>query len=108
MMFGAVPPVPIAAFGDQQLFVCQLLLFRSRRRRTMRIEISRFGEVVPREIVLRRSDPDIEVGIDPRAWDQAGERSGIACSLDRFRHRERLDLRFGSDGGVQTPKELAS
>src|SRR5205823_13131926 len=47
MMFRAIPPVPIAAFGDQEFFECQISLFRGRLLGVLTEEVSGGTEMVP-------------------------------------------------------------
>ena len=63
-VLGAVPPIPIAAFGDQQFFVGDLpRSFRNVVRPVIRP--ARGQQKLPRQVVFRMSDPDSEVRIDP-------------------------------------------
>src|SRR5437764_1279590 len=86
VMLGAVPPVPVAALGDQQLLVCELALRRRCRISMFGKKIARGGKIIPCAIVLRRPDPDIKVGVDPRTRRQLLQWSEvlIAVSLDRL------------------------
>src|SRR5437588_8346084 len=65
VMLRPVPPVPVAAFRDQQLFKGKLLLLRRGPLSVFGEEIPRCGKPVPRCIIFRRADPDIEIGVDP-------------------------------------------
>src|SRR5580658_10792482 len=56
VVFRAIPPVPIAPLGDQYLFKRQLALFLGYVRSGLSIEISRLIQVVPRLVVLWRSN----------------------------------------------------
>src|SRR5215469_4175690 len=64
-MLGSVPPVPVAALGNQQFLVGKALLFSACGAGMMVVEVSGLGEVVPGEIVFRSADPNVEVGVDP-------------------------------------------
>src|SRR6478752_9507272 len=58
MMLRAVPPVPIAAFGNEQFFERKLTLFLRTVRRGLLVEIARVVEVVPCLVVFGSADPD--------------------------------------------------
>ncbi len=70
MMFRAIPPVPVAAFGDQDFFESQLPLRFAGRRSSLGIKIAGVVEIVPGAVVFRRTDPDVEIGVNPRARNQ--------------------------------------
>src|SRR5438445_13848216 len=67
MVLRPVPPVPITAFGNKNFFESEFALGLAGARGTLRIELARMMEVVPGAIVCGSTDPDIEVGDDPRA-----------------------------------------
>src|SRR5438270_11494217 len=75
----AIPPVPVAAFSNEQLFKGKLLLLRQSLVRVLGKEIARSGKLVPGGVVFRRPDPDIEVGINPRARKNGAEALRRAC-----------------------------
>src|SRR6185437_11501666 len=108
MVLWAVPPVPIAAFSDQQLFIRELLLLGAGRRSAMRVEVPCFGEVVPGEVIFRRSDPHVEVGVDPRSRNYAGKSRAFVRTFNRLRNCEGLNLRIGGNRTVKAAKKLAS
>src|SRR6266852_4965668 len=73
-MLRAIPPAPIAALRDQQLFVgkpaivfgnagCQLIVF-----------LTSAEQILPGLVVFLRSDPDVEVGVNPRSREDMMER----------------------------------
>src|SRR5437588_1985846 len=86
VVFGAIPPIPVAALGDQQLLVCELALRRRCRISMLSKKIARRGKIIPGAIVLRRPDPDIKVGVDPRTRRQLLQWSEVLLTvpLDRF------------------------
>ena len=65
VVFGAIPPVPVAALGDQNLVKSQLALCFGGTRGVLRVELTSMMQVVPGAIVFRRPYPDVEVGVDP-------------------------------------------
>src|SRR5579859_1049262 len=80
----AVPPIPITAFGNQQLFKGQAFLLRRCLARILSEEITRGGEAVPGSIVLRRANPYIKVGVDPGPWKNCIEPLGRTLPLNGF------------------------
>src|SRR3954452_5892137 len=108
VMFRTVPPIPIAAFGDQEFFVSEPLLVLTRRTVLARVEVASLGEVVPGEVILRGSDPNIEIGVDPRPRHQRWQSDGIRASSDGFGDGERLNLRIGCNCAVEPPEKLTS
>ncbi len=65
MVLRSIPPIPVAALRDKQFFVGQPALLLRRLRGAVLIDFARCMQVVPRQIVFRRSDPYVEIGIDP-------------------------------------------
>src|ERR1700730_3965317 len=66
MVLRPVPPVPIAAFGDEDLLEGQFALRLADVGGILRVELPSVGHIIPSSIVLGRADPDVEVCIDPR------------------------------------------
>ena len=102
----AVPPAPVAAFGDEQ--------FLARRRQ--RLGAGGAGGVLERAAGARQlapgaaivgvADPDVEVGVDPRAGMQAGSRSvGAGAGLG---HRHRAQRRVSLQPAVERAQERPS
>ena len=73
VVFRAVPPVPVATFGNKNFFESEFALGLAGARGTLRIELARMMEVVPGAIVFGSTDPDIEVSVDPRAGEKGCE-----------------------------------
>src|SRR6516225_6307236 len=78
-MLGTVPPVPVAAFGDPKLLLRPPQAFRIkiRTRGISCVKVARIGQQVPCPVIFLRADPDVEVGIDPGARHNVGERSRL-------------------------------
>jgi len=70
MMLRTIPPVPVAALGDQDLLPCQGALRVRRTGSGLSIIIPRRIQIVPGFVVLGRSDPDVEIRVDPRSRHQ--------------------------------------
>ena len=82
VMFRAVPPVPVAAFGDQDFVKGQLALRLGGAGRILGIKVASMMQVVPGAIVFGSADPDVEVSIDPRARNQ--RRQARNCAGGRW------------------------
>ena len=65
VMLRPIPPVPIAAFGNQNLFKGQLALRLAGPRGVLRVKLAGIVQIIPGSIVLRRANPHIEIRIDP-------------------------------------------
>src|SRR5271165_1496426 len=109
MMFGTVPPVPVATFGDQQLLPGDLALRRRNAMRVAVIVIARFSQQVPGAVVFRRPDPDIEVGVDPRPGYQPPQVTEVArlVARDGLADGHRLNLVVMLQGIVEAAQEFA-
>src|SRR6202795_4675265 len=84
VMLGTVPPVPVAALGDQKFFIRQLALFLRRARRSLLVKIAGMVEVVPRLVILGRSNPNVKVGVDPRPANERRQMTGSLMARYRF------------------------
>ena len=84
LVLRAVPPVPVAAFGDQDLFKRQSSLRFADAIFVLFVKVTGVEEVVPGAIVFRRADPHVEVGVDPGAGHERRERRNVLLALDRF------------------------
>src|SRR5260370_41504843 len=82
----SVPPVPVATFGDEQFLERQLALFVRTTQRSLGVEIAGVVKIIPGAIVLRRTDPYIEICVDPRPWNQRSHRVEISMPLDCLRN----------------------
>src|SRR5262249_39089051 len=82
MVLRTIPPVPVAAFGNQYLFEGESAGFIVCSRRLLRIKITRGREIVPGEIIFGRSDPDVEVRVDPGARGNGLELGEAGVALD--------------------------
>ena len=90
-MVVAVPPEPVAALSDENLFAGGGERGRVGRGRVERRP--RFGELAPGPLVVGVPDPDVEVGVDPGAGKDRHE-------LPR-RHGAGLGHRHGPQFGVR-------
>ena len=108
MMFRPVPPVPVAALGNQDFFKRQCALFFGRAGRGLRAKISRVMQVVPRTIIFRRSNPDVEVRVDPRPRHQRLQRSWGLVALNRLRHGHGFNSWVFLQSIIESPQELPS
>src|SRR6266576_6248127 len=85
MVLGAVPPIPVAAFGNQEFFVGELALGLHALRSSMMVGFASLEEIVPGAVVFRSADPDIEVGRDPGARGDRIQTVEVVMPRDRFR-----------------------
>src|SRR6202166_1633428 len=108
VMLGAVPPVPVAALGDQKFFICELALFFRRAGRRLLIEIASVIEIVPSLVILGRPDPNVKVGIDPRARNQRLEMTGSFVTCDRFRNCHSFNPRIILQSVIESSQKLSS
>ncbi len=65
VMLGTIPPVPVAAFGDQNFVEGQFALSLGGAGSILRVELAGLVQVVPGTIIFGCADPDVEVRIDP-------------------------------------------
>src|SRR5580692_1280613 len=108
MMFRAIPPIPIAAFRDEQFFEGQFALRLARPRCVSSIEVAGVVEIIPRAVVLGSADPHVEVGIDPGAGKQRGELAEVTMTGNRLGYRDRFDPRFALQSVIEAAKEFAA
>ena len=108
VVLGAVPPVPVTALRDQEFFVCEVALCRSGGIGMFGKEVARGGKIIPCAIVLRRSDPDIEVGIDPRTGRQLCQWREVLGTVAFYRlgNREAVDNLVILHSLIQPPQEF--
>src|SRR5262249_27210246 len=107
MMLRPVPPVPVAALGNQKLVKGQIALGFSRPCGVLRIILTRVTQIIPGAIVLRRSNPDVEVRIDPGTRCQRAESAEILVVGDRFGNRHCLESWLSLEGIIKAAQKLA-
>src|SRR5207245_11699101 len=105
MVLRPVPPVPITAFGNKNFFESQFALGFAGACGTLRIELARMIEVGPGAIVFGSADPDVEVGVDPRARDKGCEVRKILVARNCFGDGTGLDVGMPQDGSVDEAKK---
>src|SRR6185437_10299130 len=108
MMLRAVPPVPIAALCNHQLFKGKFPLLIRDCRRAMLIKVARIGKIIPRAIVFGSADPNVKVCVDPRTGNQRLELRIFLLPVQRLANAECLDLRIVLERIVDPPEELAA
>jgi hypothetical protein len=99
-VFGPVPPAPVAAFGDEDLFVGEGALFGGDFVFVLVEGGAGVAEVLPGAVVFLGADPDIEVGVDPGAGEDAVEGVGGVAG-DAFADGDGLHAGVGGDARVQ-------
>src|SRR5260370_40100414 len=90
VVLGAIPPVPVAALGDEQLFISQPQ-FLLKNAASVFIGLARTQQVLPGLVVLLGADPDIETGIDPGAAEYMIDGLRVA-DRQRLANSERLNV----------------
>ena len=90
IVFRAIPPAPIAAFGNQQLFVGKKFTFLGNRCRLRRIHefvvgLPRAQQIFPCSVIFLRADPDVEVRVDPGTGEDVIDLVRLHFR-ERFRH----------------------
>ena len=65
MVLRAIPPIPVTTFRDQQFFISQGGLLCGNLVGIGGKEIACCSELVPRYVIFRRADPNIEIRVDP-------------------------------------------
>src|SRR4029079_9423531 len=68
--------------------------------------LPRVGQLSPRALVVRVADPDIQVGVDPRAGEDRAQRR--RRSLARVRQGDGANLGVAAERPVERPKEGAA
>jgi hypothetical protein len=106
-VFGAIPPAPVAAFGDEDLFVGEGALFGGDFVFVLVEGGAGVAEVLPGAVVFLGADPDIEVGVDPGAGEDAVEGAGGVAG-DAFADGDGLHAGVGGDAGVELAEEFAA
>src|SRR5215470_2538800 len=93
VMFGTIPPVPVAAFRNEQFLISQLALRFRALESILFVGSSSLKEVVPRTVVLRGADPDVEVGGDPGTGGDRVQAVDVVMASNRFRNGDGLHPR---------------
>ena len=104
-MIVAVPPEPVAALGDEH-FVAGArdgagvgLPGRLER-------LARIGQLAPGALIVAMADPDVEVRVDPRSREDAGQFGFRAPA--RLAHRDRPELWMGGEPPVKRAQKRPS
>ena len=108
MVLRAIPPVPVAAFGDEQLFPRQLALRFRNAIGVAIIVLARLRKQVPGLIVFGRANPYIEVRVDPRTGNETRQRAEVFVTRDRLAHGDGLDRRIALETIVEATQKLTS
>ena len=88
MMIVSVPPEPVAALGDQKLFENLSALCFVKCCFDFFIRLARLINQLPRPVLLRMPDPDVEISPDPAAGFKCVEcKLGNLFIIHTLRHR---------------------
>src|SRR5262249_43414098 len=96
-------PVPVAALGDEQLFVSQAPLLLGDAGDLI-VGLARAQQILPGFVVLLRADPDIEIGAYPGTRKNVIDRLG-RNEIESFADCERLRVRLVLNPPVQLAKK---
>ncbi len=115
-MLRAVPPAPVASLSPEQRLVGSRELFGCRSSRKafgrilglLTVEIARTPQMFPRHHVLARTDPDIEIGVDPRRRKNAVVGGNFSCRGNRFACRQGTNIRIVVNPAVKLPQKFAA
>ena len=107
MVLWPVPPVPVAALGNQQFFVRQFALRLGSLCRILFVKRARMKKVIPGTIILGRANPDVEIRRDPRAGKDRSQTPKVALPLDRLRNRHCLHPSRFLQRIVEAPQEVS-
>ena len=91
VMLWSVPPIPIAAFGNQNLFKGQFALRLGRAGGRLVIKVAGMVEVIPGAVVLGSADPNVEIGMNSGAGNERGKLAEIFMSLNRLGYGDGFD-----------------
>jgi len=70
VMLRTVPPVPVAALGNQDLLEGEISLRLGSAGCSFGVKLAGAMEVVPRLVIFRSADPNVKVGVDPRSGNE--------------------------------------
>src|SRR4029450_10429142 len=88
-MVVAVPPEPVAAFGNQDFFAGTGQPVGTDPRRGLE-RLPCLSQLAPRALIVSVADPDVQLRVAPRARENAGQFS--ARLVARFGHRHGPEL----------------
>ena len=103
-VFRAIPPVPVAALGDENFLHGLIALGFRHLVRVGRVGFPGGEEEAPGLVVFLGTEPDVEVGVDPGAGSDVVERCRGETGVG-FRHGDGLHLRIGLDTSVEGSKK---
>ena len=104
-MVVAVPPEPVAPFRDEHFLAgaCDGAGIGGPGRLE---RLARIGQLAPGALIVAMADPDVEVRVDPRTREDAGQVGFRAPA--RLAHRDGPKLRMGGEPPVQGAQKRSS
>src|SRR5687767_6365962 len=105
-MVVAIPPEPVAAFRNEHLLAGAGQRRISKTSSRIRQCTPRLDELTPGTVVVRMTDPDIEVPVDPGAREDRRERLGRPRA--RLAHRDRLHFGMRREPSVESAQKRPS
>src|SRR6266852_4672221 len=115
-VFRAKPPAPVAAFRSEQRFISLLQAgFRWGVAAPLRvcfggspISLARVPEQFPCGNIFGVTDPNIEIGVDPRSGEDSGGRGKFVGGGDSFAGRQRAEILSILNAFVKIAQEVAA
>src|SRR5437667_11055951 len=99
-MFRTVPPAPVAAFRNPELLTREFHFGGISMVGVAVEELTRIPQQVPGEVVFLGANPNVEVGVDPRARNAVRERPRLN-GLRGFARRQGSEAGVGGDPPVK-------
>src|SRR5580698_685170 len=106
MVLRSVPPVPVAALGNQDFLKGEPLLSFAGAGRILGVELARVVQIVPSTVIFGSANPNVEVGMNPRARHQGLQRREVAMTGGRLRDRNRFETCLALDRVVESPQKF--
>src|SRR5713101_4495520 len=115
-VFGAEPPAPVAAFRGEQRFIS---LFQAGFRWAIaalllaclggsRVGLARVPEQFPCGNIFGVTNPDVEIGVDPRGGEDSASGRYFLVGRDGFAGGQRSKILIGLNSFVEFAQELAA
>src|SRR5260221_14155124 len=94
----AVPPEPVAAFGNQNLFASLSPGLVVGLADAVK-DVARLGQLTPSSTVIGMADPDVKIRVDPRTGKNA--RQALVRTAARLRHGHRPKFGMAREALIQ-------
>ncbi len=101
-----IPPIPVAALGDQQLFIGQLAGVFGNAGGFI-VGAARGQQKFPGLVIFLGPDPDVEIRVDPGARKNSLQRLGFKF-CQRLGNGERFHIGVGGNAPIEFPQKRAA